>query len=150
MPQHKRRTHLLFMVIAFACFGVTIEVFFTAFSALAKGTPLCGKSLGALAGISYVWMVFIYGLIPVFGVLLFKRVSHLAFYFRLPIYVLIIYAVEFTSGYLLLLFTGSCPWQYTSGHQVMGLIQLDYIPAWLFFSWLTERIYLFLDNVVIQ
>jgi hypothetical protein len=144
------RAHIVFMIVGFACFGITIEVFFTAFYALFTQNALCGKPLGALAGTSYVWMAFIYGLIPVLGVLLHDKAKPIPVWLRLPLYVAIIYAIEFTSGYLLQLITGSCPWRYTSGHNIMGLIQLDYFPAWLVFAWLTEQVYVFMNTRIVK
>ena len=142
--------HIVFMIVSFACFGITAEVFFTAFSDLYNQTPLCGKPLTALAGTSYVWMALIYGLIPVFGILLHYKAKPIPVWLRLPLYVLIIYAIEFTSGYLLQCVTGSCPWHYTTGWNVMGLIRLDYFPVWLLFVWLVEQIYIFMNTRVIK
>jgi hypothetical protein len=142
--------HVLFMIVGFACFGITIEVFFTAFSALFTQKPLCDKPLMAMAGTSYVWMAFIYGLIPILGILLHDKARPIPAWFRLPLYVLIIYIIEFASGYLLQCFAGSCPWHYSSGHNIMGLIQLDYFPAWLVFAWLTEQIYVFMNTRIIK
>lgn len=142
--------HLAFMIIGFACFGITIEVFFTAFTSLFQQEPLCGKPLAALAGTSYVWMAFIYGFIPVLGILFYDKAKPLPVWLRLPLYVVIIYTVEFVSGYLLQCITGKCPWQYTTGHHIMGLIQLDYFPAWLLFAWLTEQLYIFMNTRVIK
>jgi hypothetical protein len=151
MPFSKYRwQHILFMVTGFACFGITVEVFFTAFTALFTQQPPCGHRLIALSGNSYVWMALIYGLVPVFGILFHDRAKPIPIWLRLPLYVLIIYVVEFTSGYLLQLFTGECPWHYTTGWNVMGLIRLDYFPAWLVFAWLTERIYIFMNTKVIK
>jgi hypothetical protein len=142
--------HVVFMIVGFACFGITVEVFFTAFTALFTQTPLCGKPLAAMAGTSYVWMAFIYGLIPIFGILLHDKAKPIRIWLRLPMYVLIIYGIEFTSGYLLQYFTGDCPWHYTSGWNVMGLIRLDYFPAWLFFAGTVEQIYIFMNTRVIR
>ena len=142
--------HVAFMMVGFACFGITAEVFFTAFSDLINKTPLCGKPLSALAGTSYVWMAFIYALIPVIGILLHDKAKPIPTWLRLPLYVLIIYVVEFTSGALLQFFTGSCPWHYTSGLNILGLVRLDYFPAWLLFVWLVEQIYIFMNTRVIK
>src|SRR3954465_7661108 len=129
MPFSKhRRGHTFFMILFFICLGMTCEVFFTAFTALFTGNPVDNKPPIALAGITYVWMAFIYALIPILGVLFYDKVKHIPIYLRLPMYVLIIYIIEFTSGYILRLTTGSCPWEYTTGWQVMGLIRLDYFP----------------------
>ncbi len=151
MPfSREKRAHTFFMVVVFASFGIAIEVFFTAAMAIVNRTPVCDKPLVALEGHSYVWMAFIYGLIPVLGVLFYNRVKDWPALFRLPFYVVIIYIVEFTSGYLLQITTGSCPWHYTSGLNIMGLIRLDYFPAWLLFVWLVERLYVFMDKRVIR
>ncbi|MDB5282251.1 MAG: hypothetical protein JWO06_1326 [Bacteroidota bacterium] len=137
------------MIIVFVCFGITTEVFFTAFSDLVNNTPLCDKPPLALAGYTYVWMAIIYALIPIFGVLLYDRIKNKPFWLRLPLYVVIIYIVEFTSGYILQLTTGSCPWHYTTGLNIMGLIRLDYFPDWLVFVWLVERLYVYVNGMIV-
>ena len=136
----------LFQLLFFVCLGMTCEIFFTAFTNLYNNEPFCGEPLWSLTGKTYVWMAFIYGLIPVFAELLFKRLAHLATLPRLLVYVGLIYAVEFGSGFLLEQLTGKCPWEYTSGWQVMGYIRLDYFPAWLFFAYWVEKLYLFVDS----
>lgn len=138
------------MILFFICLGMTCEIFFTAFKALFNGTPIHNKPLAAMAGITYVWMAFIYALIPILGVLFHDKVKHIPVYLRLPMYVLILYAVEFISGYLLKLITGSCPWEYKTGWNIMGLIQLEYFPAWLLFVWIVEYLYVFINNRVIR
>ena len=138
------------MIVFFVCLGMTSEIFFTAFLALYTGKAINNKPLIAMAGTTYVWMAFIYALIPILGFYGYHRVKHIPFYFRLPMYVVLLYAVEFTSGYLLRLITGSCPWEYTTGWNVMGLIQLEYFPAWLFFVWMVERLYVYVNGKVIR
>ena len=151
MPFSKhRRGHTFFMILFFVCLGITTEVFFTAFMALFKNEPFCDKPLISMTGHTYVWMSFIYALIPILGVLFHHNVAHWKFWARLPFYVVLLYAVEFTSGYLLKLITGSCPWEYKTGWNVMGLIQLEFFPAWLVFVWMVERLYIFINNRVIQ
>ena len=103
-----------------------------------------------MTGHTYVWMAFIYALIPVLGVLFHHNVAHLKIWLRLPLYVVLLYAVEFTSGYLLKQLTGSCPWEYKTGWHIMGFIQLEFFPAWLAFVWMVERLYIFINNRVIQ
>jgi hypothetical protein len=151
MPFSKhRRGHTFFMILFFICLGMTCEVFFTAFTALFTDNPINNKPLIALAGITYVWMAFIYALIPILGVLFYDKVKNIPIYLRLPMYVLIIYIIEFTSGYILRLTTGSCPWEYTTGWNIMGLIRLDYFPAWVGFAWMVERLYILINRRVIQ
>jgi uncharacterized membrane protein len=137
-------------MIFFASLGVTTEVIFTAFSDLLNNEPLCGTARFSLAGSSYVWMVFIYALIPLFGHFIYERIKHYPLLSRLLLYLALVYLIEFTSGFLLQQLTGRCPWQYTSGWHIMGLIRLDYAPAWLVFCFILERLYIFINKKVIQ
>lgn len=151
MPFSKpRRGHTFFMMIFFACLGVTTEVIFTGITDAINNTPLCGSPVMALAGKSYVWMIFIYAAIPLLGHYLHHHVEKYHVILRLLFYVALVYAIEFTSGLLLQKITGRCPWQYTEGWHVMGLIRLDYFPAWLLFCWILERLYLFINKRVVQ
>ena len=68
MPFTKhRRGHMFFMMLVFSCMGITTEIIFTAIVSFINQTPLCGKPPLALAGFTYVWMIFIYALIPIIG-----------------------------------------------------------------------------------
>ena len=42
--------------------------------------------------------------------------------------------------------TGKCPWEYTTGWHIMGYIRLDFTPAWMFFSFIIERLYWMIDK----
>lgn len=151
MPFTKeKRGHTFFMMVFFVCLGITTEVFFTAFSALLSGETVQNKPTLALAGYSYVWMALVYGTIPLFGHYFYPKASQIPVYYRYPLYVAIIYAVEFTSGYILRATTGACPWEYTTGWHIMGLVRLDYFPAWLVFVAMVERLYVFINRRVIQ
>jgi len=136
------------MILFFVCLGMASEVFFTAMYAILVNKPIDGKPLLALAGMTYVWMALIYALIPILGVLFYDKVKHFKLYWRLLLYVLIIYLVEFTSGAILQVITGSCPWEYKEGCHILGLIRLDYFPAWVFFAWMVERLYVYVDKKV--
>ncbi|MEN9303682.1 MAG: hypothetical protein RL264_2111 [Bacteroidota bacterium] len=146
----KQRGHTFFLILFFVCLGFTTEVFFTAFYALFENEPIDGKPLSALAGMTYVWMAFIYALIPIIGKLLLHKILPKPIYVRLFIYVSLIYIIEFSAGAFLELLTGSCPWKYTKGWHVMGWIRLDYFPAWTIFAWTIERLYVYIDNKVIK
>ena len=134
--------------IAFGCLGMTAEIFFTAL------TDLYSKWINAetmdlkLQGKSYIWMFFIYGLAAVFFPLLYAKLMHLPLLVRLLIAVLIIFMVEYITGWMLDMFTGRCPWEYTTGWHISGYIRLDYAPAWMFFAFLLEKVYLFWENSV--
>jgi len=151
MPfQKQRRTHTFFMIVFFICLGITTEVFFTALTALFTNEPVCGKPLWALTGFTYVWMAFIYGTIPLIGIFLHHHVAHFPLWRRLLTFLLLLYTIEFVSGFLLEIFTGSCPWKYTSGIHILGYVRLDYLPAWAFFVWIVEQLFLYVNRNVIQ
>ncbi len=135
------------MMIFFGCFGMSAEIFFTAFTHAYAGIPVIeGEPLLSLTGKTYVWMLPIYMLIPFLGGFLFERLRPLFWLLRLFIYAIAILAVEFISGYILDLTTGKCPWEYTSGWHIMGYIRIDYIPAWMFFAFWVEYFYNYIDR----
>jgi hypothetical protein len=136
----------IFLSLFFACFGVTTEVFFVAMSNLIKQTPYCNEALWSLTGKTYVWMLPIYALIPVIAGPLFKKIGAWNILLRLLCYTTLILIVEFCAGFMLEQLTGKCPWEYTTGWHFMGYVRLDYIPAWMFFSFLIEYFYLYLDR----
>jgi uncharacterized membrane protein len=119
-----------------ALVGVGLEVAFTALSDLSDQK---------LTGHSYLWMFPIYGLIYPALSLLRPRVGHWHWAARGALYVALLLSVEYISGGLLRLATGSCPWDYGNARwAVHGLIRLDYIPAWFGAVMAFEHIYLHL------
>ncbi len=140
-----------FLCLFFVCFGITSEVCFTAISRTIAGTPLCGNPIWSLTGTTYVWMIFVYMLIPFLVGLIIKKISNWPLFLRLFFWAISILIVEFIAGFLLEQLTGKCPWEYTTGWHIMGYIRLDYIPAWMFFAFWMEYFYLFLDkNLTIE
>jgi uncharacterized membrane protein len=136
----------LFLCLFFACFGATTEVFFVAITNLINQSPYCNEPLWSLTGKTYVWMLLIYALIPVIVSPIIEKISAWNLLFRLLFYTILILIVEFVAGFTLEQLTGKCPWEYTTGWHFMGYIRLDYIPAWMFFSFLIEYLYLFIDK----
>jgi len=95
-----------------------------------------------LKGFSSLWSFCNYG----FGTLLaeslheFLVALRMPFVIRLILYVLVAYSWEFTAGLILRQYD-ACPWDYTEfEYDFMGLITLEYAPAWLgaavYFEWL--------------
>lgn len=126
-------------MLVFACVGVAMEVVFTAADSYRKTRDK------TLQGVSYVWMLPIYALVPPVLSILHPRVSALPLPARLALYVTLLFAVEYASGWLLRRLTGACPWE--AGYHgkrwaVDGLIRLDYAPAWVAACFLFERLYL--------
>ncbi len=61
-------------------------------------------------------------------------------YFRFLLYLVLIYTWEFISGWILRQFD-ACPWDYSDySYNFMGLVTLEYAPAWLFANWLLEQL----------
>ena len=137
----------LFLFAAFACLGITMEIFFTAivdnFNAVQAGDAIDWS----LTGKSYIWMFPIYGLAGIFFPPIVNKIGHLFVLLRMCIYAIGILTVEFITGGLLDLITGSCPWDYTTGWHIMGYIRLDFFPFWAFFGLLIERVYLLLRRI---
>lgn len=125
---------LVLLSCIFACIGITTEIFFTAFYDVAKAIMAGNKPNWSLTGTTYVWMFFIYALIPLFAHFVLTPLKKLNIFIKAFIGVLIIYIVEFSSGWALEKLTGKCPWEYTEGYHFMGYIRFDYAPAWFLFA----------------
>jgi len=140
----------LFLFLFFACLGVTGEVCFTAITNLIKNDPFCGEPVWSLTGKTYVWMLPIYMIIPLVGGWFFKKLQNLPLLARLAVIASAILLVEFISGFLLEQITGQCPWHYTEGITFFGYIRLDYFPAWMFFGFVVETFYNYLDKNLVK
>lgn len=108
--------------------GLAMEVVFTA----AADYPTSRDP--RLKGYTYLWMLPIYAMVYPFCAVLVPRMRLYPALVRGLCYVLIIYAVEYGSGWLLRRLAGQCPWEpeYRKAKwHVHGLIRLDFAPAWL-------------------
>ena len=135
----------LFLFAAMACLGITTEIFFTAISEQIKAWP--NPENWRLMGQSYIWMFPIYGIAGIAFPFIYQYISKIPFVFRTLIYAIGILAVEFITGWILDVFTGQCPWEYTSGWHVMGYIRIDYLPLWMAFGGFVEKVVMFLKNL---
>jgi len=111
--------------IIFGFIGWVVEVCFTGFHAafFAHDKSATAKT--------YLWMHPIYGAAMLGLSWLSTHLTALGWLERAVVYVAVIYAVEFGTGWLLRRFLGKCPWDYgQTGLSVKGLIRLDYAPAW--------------------
>ena len=139
----------IFLCLFFGCFGMTFEIFFVAFSNIIMDTPLWDEPLWSLTGKTYVWMFPIYVLIPLALGPIIKFINEKPIVFRLLIYVLGIYLVEFSTGFILEQLTGKCPWEYNTGWHIMGYIRIDYFLFWIAFAYIIEYLYLYIDKKMI-
>jgi hypothetical protein len=96
-----------------------------------------------LKGESYAWMVIIYGLMAVIFPTMFELLAEdsVRWFNRAIIYSAIIMFCEYTFGWLLERFIGNCPWKYTHGLHLHGLMKLSYWPYWMIWTLLAEQVY---------
>ncbi|MCC8065500.1 MAG: putative ABC transporter permease [Clostridiales bacterium] len=112
-------------------YGWCMEVLWTGLHSLLRNDP-------KLTGFSSLRMFPIYGMASLFAPLshILKRFSTFT---RGFIYMLGIFAVEYTSGTYLKR-RGKCPWDYSdSPYQINGVIRLDYAPIWFLTGLFFER-----------
>jgi len=136
----------LLLFFAFACVGITTEIFFTAIMTVVESIMENETISWRLLGFSYIWMFPIYGSISFLAPIVLGFLSKYPLFLRLFLAALVIFTVEFISGFILDQLTGSCPWEYKHGYHVLGYIQLEYLPAWMLFAFMIEKIYTFLDK----
>ena len=111
--------------------GVFTEVIFTSLKTLYYHQDFM------LHGNTQLWVIFIYA----FGGLLFEKVhsSVASSLVRIGIYFTLVYILEYTVGWFLLLVLGKCPWHYEEPGNVHGLVQLAYAPLWFLFAIVSNR-----------
>ena len=120
--------------VLYALSGWCMEVVFTGIGSLLRGDP-------TLTSKTYIWMFFIYGLAIVLEPI-HNRIRSLPVIVRGGIYMVLIFATEYLTGFLLYKLIGQCPWDYSgSRFSVNGFIRLDYIPAWFAVGLLFERLH---------
>lgn len=117
-----------------------MEVLWTGFGSLLKGDL-------RMTSRTSVWMFFIYGLAgllsPVIDYILRYPVA-----VRGGIYVVFIFAAEFMTGYVMTKLN-VCPWDYSDAkYNVMGIIRLDYAPAWFAAGLLLEFAHTRLNGLI--
>ncbi len=111
--------------LLYGCGGWLLEVGFTGLSSV-----IFQKDRSATAK-TYLWMHPIYGAAGVVLELLAKRFRRMPTAARAALYLPVIYAAEYSTGWLLCRLLGKCPWDYgTKGMSVKGFIRLDYAPFW--------------------
>lgn len=118
---------MLQRVVAYGCLGVLVEVIFTGIRSILRGN-------WNATGTSYLWMFLIYGA----GGLLLETTHNILNWpgpVAALVYVVEIYMIEFSSGYLIKHWTGKIPWDYGAGkYTIMGLVRLDYAGFWYILS----------------
>lgn len=120
--------------------GWCLEVVWTGLGSLLAGDA-------RLASHTYLWMFPIYGLAVLFEPV-HDRLRSSPWPLRGLVWMLLFFAVEYATGWLIRQAVGVSPWQYYGRWQVDGLIRLDYGPVWFVAGLLFERVHDFLDRVL--
>jgi uncharacterized membrane protein len=112
--------------------GWCLEIFWTGFGSLLTGDV-------TLTARTSIWMFLIYGL-AVFMEPIHEKLRGRSVFIRGGVYTFIIYLIEFTTGWILKLLLGTCPWSYSNlPLSFYGIITLSYLPAWFLAGLLFER-----------
>lgn len=120
--------------------GLIVEIFWTGLGSLLLGNF-------ALTGHTYIWMFFIYGL-GVFLEPVHDRIRGGHILLRGTIWAILIFSIEFTTGYFLKLIIGRVPWDYSSltNYTLWGIIRFDYFPVWFILGLIFEKYHDYLDK----
>lgn len=109
--------------IIYGLAGWILETLFTGADSLLKGDL-------TMYAFTYLWMFPIYGL----SILLepvHEHIRHLPVVVRGGVYTLLLFAGEYSTGKMLQLLIGKCPWDYGTGPYIFdGIIKLSFIPVW--------------------
>ena len=120
--------------IIYGLLGWCMEIFWTGLYSLIKGNV-------KLIGWTSIWMFPIYGL-AILLELVHNKIRDLPIIERGIIYTLIIFFIEFSTGWILSTTLGACPWDYSSSaFSIYGIIRLDYAPFWFIVGLLFEKIH---------
>jgi uncharacterized membrane protein len=115
--------------------GWCVEVFWSAVEDAFRGEARDWR----LRGQSYLWSFPLYGLAAILFEPLHNAIRPLPWPARGLIYVIGIWTVEYTAGWMLKRTIGCCPWDYTCyRHHLHGLISWDYFPVWFIFGLILE------------
>lgn len=131
------------MIIRFLIYGFSgwcVEIFWTGLGSLLRGDI-------KLRGWTYLWMFPIYGLAislePVHN-----YIRDWPILLRGGIYTIIIFIIEYITGWAIKESTGLCPWDYSNTpFSLNGFIRLDYTPAWFITGLLFEQLHDTIANI---
>ncbi len=130
---------MAFRFIIYGLIGWCLEIFWTGLASLLKGDFV-------LSGQTYLWMFPIYGL-AIFLEPVYESIKDQPIILRGGVYTLIIFSIEYLTGWLLQSLIGVCPWDYTGTlFSIHGLIRLDYAPVWFVLGLFFEKVYITLKE----
>lgn len=121
----------------YALGGWCMEIIFTGFGSLVSGDM-------RLFAYTNLWMF------PIYGAAVFLEPLHdIIAKWRWPvrgfIWMVIIWGMEYTSGFLIANIFGVHPWQYNSPLAIDGLVNLAFAPAWFAAGLIFEQVHKLMD-----
>ena len=125
--------------LIYGIIGLVIEVIYTGLASLLKGDL-------SMQGFTFLVMVPIYGLM-VFLEPLHNSLRPHPWWIRGLIYLTMIWTIEYTSGLILTILLGSCPWHYSDRLNINGYITLRMAPEWFLAGLGFEFLHDFLDRL---
>ena len=96
-----------------------------------------------------LWMFLIYGS-AVFLEPIHDIIHNWIWPIRGFIWVVLIWGMEYTSGFILLKLLGVYPWIYYGPFAIDSLVRLDYAPAWFLAGLIFERLHYTLDAYLVK
>ena len=120
--------------IIYGLVGWVAETLFTGLSSLLKGDL-------TMRGWTYIWMFPIYGLMILLEYV-YDLIKKWPVVLRGGVYTVIIFGIEYTTGWIIRELIGKCPWDYGIGpYSIDGLITLRFIPVWFVGGLLFEKLH---------
>jgi len=125
--------------ILYGLLGWITELIWTGLGSLMTGDL-------TLSGHSYLWMFPIYGCAVLFEPV-HNNIREYRWFMRGIIWLVLIWALEYGSGWFIERLIGTIPWNYApkTPYQIDGLIRLDYAPVWFAAGLLFEKFHDYLD-----
>lgn len=137
---------MLLRFLFYGLLGWAIEIVWTAVGRTLEES----EARWRLAGTTYLWMFPIYGSIAFLYEPVHDAIRAWAWPLRGTLYAAGFMTVEFLTGWTLRRTIGLCPWDYTGRCRwhVLGLVRLDYAPAWALLGLALEPVHDFLVRAV--
>ena len=139
---HTKSMKTLKRFLIYGIIGLVLEVIYTGLASLLKGDF-------SMQGMTFLVMLPIYGL-SVFLEPLHDYLRSHPWWLRGLIYLATIWAIEYSSGIILALILGNCPWHYSDPLNINGYITLRMAPEWFLAGLGFEFIHDFLDTLPLK
>lgn len=133
------RLNRLTRFFLYGLLGLTLEVTYTGLSALIKGD-------WSMPGYTFLVMMPVYGL-AVFLEPVHDYIRPLPWWERGLIYLILIWGIEYVSGFLFQALLGASPWNYRDPLNIHGFITLKMAPEWFLAGLGFEFIHTGLDRL---